>query len=112
VATITIDSELHRCEARAHDWVLGFGVDVSVFRDQEPVALVRILCPSDLEEYEALAALSETDRVQLALDRFASGRLDVTPTSLLQAQQRIKSASGSSVVAVIASMQVRSNKPS
>lgn len=106
-ATIAIDGVPYRCQATSYAWPLGVGVDISLCQDQARVALVRILCPADSEEYEAIAALSEADCVSLALNRFVAGKLNVTPESLLESRRRFEAASDRGVVAIIASFQVR-----
>ena len=75
--------------------------NIAVFEAGERVAFLRILCPVDFEEYESLAALREIDRVQLALEKFVQGKLNVTPKSLLESQQQITSATAAGGIAAI-----------
>lgn len=109
--TVTVEDELYRCEARAHAWGLGVGVDVAVFKDEERVVSLRILCPMDSEEYGSLAALPEADRVRVALERFVQEKLNVTPKSLLESQQQIHSIAACGVTTIITSFAIVPNKP-
>lgn len=73
-----IGGEEYQLRAEPYHWGLGVGVQIDIVSTAGKLGCVRVLCPKDDFDFDALAAMPTHEFCRLALARLANDQLPVT----------------------------------
>jgi len=86
------------CTAEPHAWTHGIGVAIEIFRPNELVGVVVVLCSHDSPDFSTLSPLPPAALCDVALSRFVAGDLAVTLEKDLRWQENLREIVGDRTV--------------